>query len=69
MKDTIIIILLLILSLLLGALFLQVEELRQAIPETTHVLLDNAIRESVSSTIREEFIKQENMGNVFINDI
>ncbi len=67
MKDTIIIILLLILSLLLGALFLQVEELRQAIPETTHVLLDNAIREAVSSTIREEFLLQELKGNVFTN--
>lgn len=67
MKDTIIIILLLILSLLLGALFLQVEELRQAIPETTHVLLDNAIREAVSSTIREEFSLQELKGNVFTN--
>lgn len=66
MKDTIIIILLLILSLLLGALFLQVEELRQAIPETTHVLLDNAIREAVSSTIREEFLLQELKGNVFL---
>lgn len=67
MKDTIIIILLLILSLLLGALFLQVEELIQAIPETTHVLLDNAIREAVSSTIREEFLLQELKGNVFTN--
>jgi len=67
MKDTIIIILLLILSLLLGALFLQVEELRQAISETTHVLLDNAIREAVSSTIREEFLLQELKGNVFTN--
>lgn len=67
MKDTIIIILLLILSLMLGALFLQVEELRQAIPETTHVLLDNAIREAVSSTIREEFLLQELKGNVFTN--
>lgn len=67
MKDTIIIILLLILSLLLGALFLQVEELRQAIPETTHVLLDNAIREAVSSTIREEFLLQKLKGNVFTN--
>ncbi len=66
MKDTIIIVLLLILSLLLGALFLQVEELRQAIPETTHVLLDNAIREAVSSTIREEFLLQELKGNVFL---
>jgi len=52
---------------LLGALFLQVEELRQAIPETTHVLLDNAIREAVSSTIREEFLLQELKGNVFTN--
>lgn len=67
MKDTIIIILLLILSLLLGALFLQVEELRKDIPQTTHALLDNAIRESVSSTIREEFLLQELKGNVFTN--
>lgn len=67
MKDTIIIILLLILSLLLGALFLQVEELREQIPEKTHYLLDNAIREAVSSTIREEFLLQELKGNVFTN--
>jgi len=67
MKDTIIIILLLILSFMLGALFLQVEELRQAIPEQTHILLDNTIREAVTSTIREEFLLQELKGNVFTN--
>lgn len=61
------IILLLVLSFLLGALFLQVEKLRQAIPEQTHVLLDNAIREAVSTTIREEFQLQEFKGNVFYN--
>ena len=56
-----------ILSLLLWALFLKVEELKQQIPKDTHALIDNAIRESVSTTIREEFQLQEFKWNVFYN--
>lgn len=52
-KDIIIIAMLAILSLLLWALFLKVEELKEQIPKDTHLLLDNSIRE----TIREEFTR------------
>ena len=60
-KDIVIIAILAIISLFLGALFLKVEELKQHIPETTHAMLDNSIRES----IRLWFKEQEDKGNVF----
>lgn len=51
MKEIIHIIVLVVLSLMLGALFLRIEEmndeLKKEIPNQVHALLGNSIRESV----------------------
>lgn len=51
MKEIVIICMLIVLSLVIGALFIKIEELKTSIPRDTHALLDNSIRE----TIKEEF--------------
>lgn len=65
MKEIIHIIVIVILSLILGALFLRIEtmnqELKKEIPNQVHTLLDNSIRES----IRLWFQEQEEKWNVF----
>lgn len=68
MKEIIHIIVIIILSLLLGALFLRIEtmnqELKKEIPNQVHALVENTIRD----TMRAEFIRQEELGNVFHNE-
>lgn len=64
-KDIIIIFILLVISLLLWALFLRVESLKQEIPNQVHALVENTIRD----TMRAEFIRQEELGNVFVNNL
>lgn len=55
MKEIIHIIVIIILSLMLGALFLRIEELNEEIPNQVHALLEVTMRD----TIREEFERQE----------
>ena len=62
MKEIIHIIVIIILSLMLGALFLRIEELNEEIPNQVHALLEVTIRD----TIKEEFERQELKGNVFL---
>lgn len=65
MKEIIHIAVLVMLSMMLGALFLRIEEmdaeLKKEIPNQVHALLDNSIRESV----RLWFKEQEEKWNVF----
>ncbi len=68
MKEVIHIIVLVVLSLMLGALFLRIEEmndeLKKEIPNQVHSLVEVTVRD----TIKEEFIYQETIGNIFYND-
>jgi len=65
MKEIIHIIVIVILSLMLGALFLRIEtmnqELKREIPNQVHALLDNSICESIKLWFEE----QEEKWNVF----
>lgn len=68
MKEVIHILALIILSLILGALFLRIEQmndnLEKDIPNKVHALVENTIR----TTMKEEFYLQELKGNIFYND-
>lgn len=48
-KDIIIIIILWVISLLLGALFLKIEDLKKQIPNQVHALVENTIRDTMKS--------------------
>lgn len=68
MKEIIHILALVVLSFILGALFLRIEtmeeDLKREIPNQVHTLLDNSIRE----TIREEFIYDRQNYKFIIED-
>jgi len=48
-KDIIIIIILWVISLLLGALFLKIEDLKKQIQNQVHALVENTIRDTMKS--------------------
>lgn len=56
MKEIIHILALVVLSFILGALFLRIEtmeeEMKREIPNQVHALLDNSIRETIKSEFR-----------------